>query len=53
MKENMFFYFTTHSTNFILRLYGVGHMVNDHLDCEKERKSAAASTWVILFLISK
>ena len=24
------FYLTTHSTHFILRLYGVGHMVNDH-----------------------
>ena len=24
------FYLTTHSTHFILRLYGVGHMVKDH-----------------------
>ena len=27
MKE--MFYLTTHSTHFILRLYGVGHMVNE------------------------
>ena len=26
------FYLTTHSTQFILRLYGVGHMVKDHSD---------------------
>ena len=29
------FYLTTHSTHFILRLYGVGHMVKDHSDREK------------------
>ena len=29
------FYLTTHSTHFILRLYGVGHMVEDHLDSER------------------
>ena len=29
------FYLTTHSTHFILRLYGVGHMVKDHLDSER------------------
>ena len=29
------FYLTTHSTHFYLRLYGVGHMVKDHLDCER------------------
>ena len=29
------FYLTTHSTHFILRLYGVGHMVKDHSDSEK------------------
>ena len=28
------FYLTTHSTHFILWLYGVGHMVKDHLDSE-------------------
>ena len=28
------FYFTTHSTQFILLLYGVGHMVKDHSDSE-------------------
>ena len=33
-KEKMF-YLTTHSTHFILRLYGVGHMVKDHTDSEK------------------
>ena len=31
------FYLTTHSTQFILRLYGVGHMVKDHSDSERER----------------
>ena len=29
------FYSTTHSTHFILRIYGVGHMVKDHSDCER------------------
>ena len=29
------FYFTTHSTHFILRLYGVGHMVEDHSDSDR------------------
>ena len=29
------FYLTTHSTHFILRLYGVRHMVKDHSDSEK------------------
>ena len=29
------FYLTTHSTHFILRLYGIGHMVKDHSDCER------------------
>ena len=29
------FYLTMHSTHFILRLYGVGHMVKDHSDSEK------------------
>ena len=28
------FYLMTHSTHFILRLYGVGHMVKDHSDSE-------------------
>ena len=32
------FYLTTHSTHFILRLYGVGHMVKDHSDSERERE---------------
>ena len=30
------FYLTTHSTHFILRLYGVGHMVKDHSDSGEE-----------------
>ena len=29
------FYLTTHSTHFILQLYGVGHMVKDHSDNER------------------
>ena len=29
------FYLTTHSTHFILRLYGVRHMVKDHSDSVK------------------
>ena len=29
------FYLTTHSTHFILRLFGVGHMVKDHSDSER------------------
>ena len=29
------FYLTTHSTHFILRLYGVGHMVKDHSDSKR------------------
>ena len=29
------FYLTTHSTHFILRLYGVGHMVKDHSHSER------------------
>ena len=29
------FYLTTHSTHFILRLYGVRNMVKDHSDGEK------------------
>ena len=28
-------YLTTHSTHFILRLYGVRHMVKDHSDSDK------------------
>ena len=30
------FYLTTHSTHFILQLYGVGHMVKDHSDSERK-----------------
>ena len=29
------FYLTTHSTQFILRLYGIGHMVKNHSDRER------------------
>ena len=29
------FYLTMYSTHFILRLYGVRHMVKDHSDCER------------------
>ena len=29
-------YLTTHSTHFYLRLYGVGHMVKNHSDSERE-----------------
>ena len=29
------YYLMMHSTNFILRLYDVGHMVKDHLDSER------------------
>ena len=29
-KRKEMFYLTTHSTHFILRLYGVRHMVKDH-----------------------
>ena len=32
------FYLMTHSTHFINRLYGVGHMVKDHSDSERGRK---------------
>ena len=34
-KGKEMFYLTTHSTHFILRLYGVGHMVKDHSDSER------------------
>ena len=36
-REREMFYLTTHSTHFILRLYGVRHMVKDHSDSERER----------------
>ena len=29
------FYFTTHSTHFILLLYGIRHMVKNHADSER------------------
>ena len=34
-QDGNIFYLTTHSTHFILRLYGVGHMVKDHSDSER------------------
>ena len=37
MGRKDMFYLTTHSTHFILRLYGVGHMVKDHSDSEREK----------------
>ena len=38
------FYLTMHSTHFILRLYGVGHMVKDHSDSVKEGNMVAADS---------
>ena len=38
------FYLTTHSTHFIFRLYGIGHMVKNHSD--SERKPTAANDLV-------
>ena len=32
---NGMFYLTTHSTHFILRLFGVRHMIKDHSDSER------------------
>ena len=40
------FYFTTHSTHFYLRLYGVGHMGKDHGDIENETR--CPHTWATL-----
>ena len=37
-REREMFYLTTHSTHFILRLYGVRDMVKDHSDSERARK---------------
>ena len=37
-REREMFYLTTHSTHFILRLYGVRHMVKDHSDSEKGKR---------------
>ena len=34
-RKKEMFYLTTHSPHFILRLYGVGHMVKDHSDSER------------------
>ena len=36
-------YLTTHSTHFILRLYGVRHMVKDHSDSERGNLLYASS----------
>ena len=35
-KGKKMFYLTTHSTHFILRLYGVRNMVEDNSDSERE-----------------
>ena len=32
--QSFYCYLTTHSTHFILQLYGIGHVVKDHSDCE-------------------
>ena len=40
------FYLMTHSTHFILRLYGFGHMVKT---TQIAREKSAAYTWVTLF----
>ena len=45
-REREMFYLTTHSTHFILRLYGVRHIVKDHSDSEKG--NPAAATWATL-----
>ena len=34
-RRKEMFYLTMHSTHFILRIYGVGHMVKDHSDSER------------------
>ena len=33
---------------FYLWLYGMGHMLKDHSDGERERKAAPATTWATL-----
>ena len=44
-KERNGFFNDTLNT-FYLRLYGVGHMVKDHLDREREREGKpAVATW--------
>ena len=45
------FYLTTHSTHFCLRLYGVGHMVNDHSD--SERGNSLPPHWLVFPINSK
>ena len=45
------FYLTTHSTHFILRLYAVGHMVNDHSD--SERGNPLQPHWLLFPISSK
>ena len=43
------FYLTTHSTHFILRLYGIRYMVKDHSDSKKGNPLAPHG---LVFLIS-
>ena len=35
VRRKEIFYLTMHSTHFVLRLYGVRHMVKDHSDSER------------------
>ena len=53
MKEGRkeMFYLTTHSTHFILLLYGVWHMVKDHSDSERE--SPLPPHWLLFPINSK
>ena len=43
------FYLTTHSIHFILRLYGVEHMVKNHSD--SERGNTLPQLYVLIFPI--
>ena len=45
------FYLTRHSTQFSLRLYGVGHMVKDHSD--SERGNPLLPHWLLFLINSK
>ena len=43
------FYLTTHSTHFILQLYGVGHIVKDQSDSERRNP---LPPYELIFLIN-
>ena len=45
------FYLMTHSTHFILRFYGIGHMVKDHSDSEKG--NLLLPHWLLFLINSK